>query len=79
MRAGFGASFVHTPNAQLQLYGALFSQLGSRQPVLRNIYPDGASPLGAGDIYTNSGSYAASRLMEDRWYTRGMLGVGLDQ
>lgn len=76
MRAGFGASFVHTPNAQMQLYGALFSQLGSRQPVLRNIYPDGASPLGAGDLYTNSGSYAASRLMEDRWYTRGMLGVG---
>jgi hypothetical protein len=76
MRAGFGASFVHTPNAQMQLYGALFSQRGSRQPVLRNIYPEGASPLGADDIYTNSGSYATSRLMEDRWYTRGMLGIG---
>ncbi|WP_265280748.1 hypothetical protein [Verminephrobacter aporrectodeae] len=76
MRAGFGAAFVHTPNAQMQLYGALFSQRGSRQPVLRNIYPDGAPPLGGDDIYTNSGSYAATRLMEDRWYTRGMLGIG---
>jgi len=76
MRAGFGTSFVHTPNAQMQLYGALFSQRGSRQPVLRNIYPDRASPLGVDDIYTNNGSYATSRLMEDRWYSRGMLGIG---
>lgn len=76
MRAGLGGSFVHTPNAQIQLYGALFSQSGSRQPVLRNIYPDGTSPLGVDDIYTNSGSYATSRLKQGRWYTRGMLGIG---
>jgi len=76
MRAGLGAAFIHTPNAQMQWYGALFSQRGTRQPVLRNIYPDGASPLGADDIYTDGSSYAASRLAEDRWYTRGMLGIG---
>ena len=76
MRFGFGGSLLMTPTAQMQLYGALFSQRGSRQPVLRNIYPDGATPLGDDDVYTTSNSYAASRLMEDRWYTRGMLGVG---
>jgi len=76
MRAGFGTSFVHTPNAQMQWYGALFSQRGSRQPVLRHIYPDGDKPLGADAIHTDGSAYAATRLRENRRYTRGMLGLG---
>jgi len=76
MRAGFGTSFVHTPNAQMQWYGALFSQRGSRQPVLRHIYPDGDKPLGADAIYTDGSAYAATRLRENRRYTRAMLGLG---
>lgn len=75
MSAGFGASFIYTQNAQMQWYGALFAQPGSRLPVLRNIYPDGTAPLGVDDVYTSS-PYFASRLRQSRWYSRSMLGIG---
>lgn len=75
MHMGFGASFIHTPDAQVQWYGALFAQRGSRLPVLRNIYPDGTAALEADDVYTEN-PYAASRLLQDKWYTRSMLGIG---